>query len=130
MALIKPWVPTDSITANTSSHIGGKPKESTSNTISTGLVRARLLELRHVNSSDAEQMAQVEKQYAELQVRLAADKKFYEPLIISPEEQGLYNQFIKERERYLELSTQLLKFSHDGEKDKAKELADLALQRK
>ena len=107
---------TETITGN------ALPSVETINTISTELVRARLLELRHVNSSDAEQMAQVEKQYAELQVRLAADKKFYEPLIISPEEQGLYNQFIKERERYLELSTQFLKLSHDGEKDKAKEL--------
>ena len=107
---------TETITGN------ALPSVETINTISTELLRARLLELRHVNSSDAEQMAQVEKQYAELQVRLAADKKLYEPLIISPEEQGLYNQFIKERERYLELSTQLLKLSHDNEKDKAKEL--------
>ena len=59
---------TETITGN------ALPSVETINTISTELVRARLLELRHVNSSDAEQMAQVEKQYAELQVRLAADK--------------------------------------------------------
>ena len=91
------------------------------NTMSTELVRARLLELRHVNNTEPAYLDQVEKQFTELQGRLAQDKKLYEPLIISKEERDLYDQFIKERERYVELNAQLFKLSHDGEKDKAKE---------
>ena len=94
------------------------------NTMSTELVRARLLELRHVNNSDAAYMARVEKQFDELQGRLANDKKLYEPLIITQEERDLYNQFIREREQYVVLHKQLFALSSAGEKDKAKELME------
>ncbi|MEX8193275.1 methyl-accepting chemotaxis protein [Comamonas guangdongensis] len=92
------------------------------NAMNTELVRARLLELRHVNSSDPAYMAEVEKQFADLQNRLAQDKKIYEPLIFAKEERDLYTQFLAERERYVGLNQQLFALSRNGNQEQARDL--------
>ena len=92
------------------------------NTLNTDLVRARLLELRHVNNSEPAYIADVEKQFEHLQHRLGEEKAIYEPLILTEQERQIYTQFLSERERYVELNKQLFEVSHSGDKEKAKEL--------
>ncbi|WEE79688.1 methyl-accepting chemotaxis protein [Comamonas testosteroni] len=92
------------------------------NTLNTDLARTRLLELRHVNNDEPGYMAQVEAQFEQLQKHLAEAKKLYEPLIVTAEERELYTQFLRERERYVELNKQLFEISRRGDKDQAKQL--------
>ncbi len=92
------------------------------NTLNTDLVRARLLELRHVNNSEPAYIADVEKQFEQLQHRLGEEKNIYEPLILSEQERQIYTQFLSERDRYVVLNKQLFEASRSGDKDKAKEL--------
>ena len=92
------------------------------NTMSAEVERARLLELRHVSSTDPATWSDIERQFTQLQQRLAEDKKVYEPLLISQEERGHYNQFIHERELYVDVNKQLFALSRAGEQDKAREL--------
>ena len=92
------------------------------NTLNTDLARTRLLELRHVNNDEPGYMAQVEAQFEQLQKHLAEAKKLYEPLIVTAEERELYAQFLRERERYVELNKQLFEISRRGDKEQAKQL--------
>ncbi len=92
------------------------------NTLNTDLARTRLLELRHVNNDEPGYMAQVEAQFEQLQKHLAEAKKLYEPLIVTAEERELYTQFLRERERYVELNKQLFEISRRGDKEQAKQL--------
>ncbi|MDR3066331.1 MAG: methyl-accepting chemotaxis protein [Comamonas sp.] len=92
------------------------------NTLNTDLARTRLLELRHVNNDDPAYMAQVENQFEQLQRHLAEAKKLYEPLIVTAEEREIYAQFLRERERYVELNKQLFEVSRQGDKEQAKQL--------
>ncbi|BDR08378.1 MCP four helix bundle domain-containing protein [Comamonas thiooxydans] len=92
------------------------------NTLNTDLARTRLLELRHVNNDEPSYMAQVEAQFEQLQKHLAEAKKLYEPLIVTAEERELYAQFLRERERYVELNKQLFEISRRGDKEQAKQL--------
>ncbi|MCG8987077.1 methyl-accepting chemotaxis protein [Delftia acidovorans] len=89
------------------------------NQIGTDVVRTRLLEVRHVNNDDAAYKTDSEKQLEQLQRRLAERKKAYEPLLSSDEERRLYAQLVQERERYQQLSQQVLALSRQGEKEKA-----------
>ena len=92
------------------------------NTLNTDLARTRLLELRHVNNDEPGYMAQVEAQFEQLQKHLADAKKLYEPLIVTAEERELYAQFLRERERYVELNKQLFEISRRGDKEQAKQV--------
>ena len=92
------------------------------NTLNTDLARTRLLELRHVNNDEPGYMARVEAQFEQLQKHLAEAKKLYEPLIVTAEERELYTQFLRERERYVELNKQLFEISRRGDKEQAKQL--------
>ena len=92
------------------------------NALNTDLARTRLLELRHVNNDEPGYMAQVEAQFEQLQKHLAEAKKLYEPLIVTAEERELYAQFLRERERYVELNKQLFEISRRGDKEQAKQL--------
>ena len=92
------------------------------NTLNTDLARTRLLELRHVNNDEPGYMARVEAQFEQLQKHLAEAKKLYEPLIVTAEERELYAQFLRERERYVELNKQLFEISRRGDKEQAKQL--------
>ena len=89
------------------------------NQIGTDVVRTRLLEVRHVNNDDAAYKTDSEKQLEQLQRRLAERKKAYEPLLSSDEERRLYAQLLQERDRYQQLSQQVLALSRQGEKEKA-----------
>jgi methyl-accepting chemotaxis protein len=89
------------------------------NQIGTDVVRTRLLEVRHVNNDDVAYKTDSEKQLEQLQRRLAERKKAYEPLLSSDEERRLYAQLLQERERYQQLSQQVLALSRQGEKEKA-----------
>ncbi len=92
------------------------------NTLNTDLARTRLLELRHVNNDEPGYIAQVEAQFEQLQKHLADAKKLYEPLIVTAEERELYMQFLRERERYVELNKQLFEISRRGDKEQAKQV--------
>ena len=92
------------------------------NTLNTDLARTRLLELRHVNNDEPGYIAQVEAQFEQLQKHLADAKKLYEPLIVTAEERELYAQFLRERERYVELNKQLFEISRRGDKEQAKQV--------
>ncbi|MEQ6437472.1 methyl-accepting chemotaxis protein [Comamonas sp. w2-DMI] len=89
------------------------------NIINAELLRVRLAELRHVYNTDAAYLADMEKQYDQLQVRLAEEKRVYEPLISSEAERQLYNQFLQERENYVAINKKLFELSRAGEKEKA-----------
>lgn len=90
------------------------------NVLNTDLVTVRLLELRHVNNDDPAYLADVEKQFDQLQQRLVEEKKSYEPLIHSEAERQIYKQFLQERTRYMELNKQLFDTSRSGDKEQAK----------
>ena len=92
------------------------------NTLNTDLARTRLLELRHVNNDEPAYMAQVETQFEQLQKHLAEAKKLYEPLIVTNQERELYAEFLRERERYVEINKKLFEVSRRGDKEQAKQL--------
>ena len=94
------------------------------NTMSAELLRARLLELQHLQATDAAHLADAEKDMDKLQQRLGDEKKQYEPLIISDKERQLFDQFVRERDRYQEFNKQFLQLSRQGDKEQASALLE------
>jgi methyl-accepting chemotaxis protein-1 (serine sensor receptor) len=92
------------------------------NQIGSGMARVRLLEVSHFSGESPSTKADTEEKMEALQRDMAERKKAYELLLSSDEERRLYAQLIEERERYQQLSHQLLALSRAGEKDKALEL--------
>ncbi|CAN7607463.1 methyl-accepting chemotaxis protein [Acidovorax sp. LjRoot66] len=89
------------------------------NQIETDTAKARLFELRHVMATDAAATASHEKSMGELQAEMEKLKKSYEALISSPEEQKLYDDFIADRKKYVELTAKIFESSRKNDKDQA-----------
>ena len=89
------------------------------NQIETDTAKARLFELRHVMATDAAATAAHEKSMGELQAELEKLKKSYEALISSAEEQKLYDDFIADRKKYVELTAKIFESSRKNDKDQA-----------
>ena len=94
------------------------------NTMSSELLRTRLLELQHLQAADNAHMLDVEKGMDRQQQRLADLKKHYEPLILTDKERQLYDQFIRERDRYQDLNRQFMTLSRQGDKSAAAALLE------
>jgi len=89
------------------------------NQLDTGIAKARLFELRHVMAAEPAATATHEKSMGELQAEMDKLKKSYEVLINSPEEQKIYDDFIADRKKYVELTTKIFEFSRKNDKDQA-----------
>ncbi len=89
------------------------------NQLDTGIAKARLFELRHVMAAEPAATATHEKSMGELQAEMDKLKKSYEVLINSPEEQKIYDDFITDRKKYVELTTKIFEFSRKNDKDQA-----------
>ena len=92
------------------------------NQIEGDIAKARLFELRHVMATDANATAAHEKSMAELQAELEKLKKSYEALISSPEEQKLYDEFLADRKKYVELTAKIFESSRKNDKEQASTL--------
>ncbi len=89
------------------------------NIMSSNLLRARLLELRHLQSQDPAVMAALEKDMEKLQAQLADEKRRYEPLIITEGERQLFNNFVGERDIYQDLNKQFFALSRQPTEQEA-----------
>ncbi len=79
----------------------------------------RLSDARHIMSTEAADMADIEKQIAGWETALTAARKRYEPLIASPEERAGYDEFSKLWQTYEALHKQILDLSRRNENEKA-----------
>lgn len=92
------------------------------NRLNTDLVKARLLELRHVFNDGTGYKERVEQDMAALQAQMNAIKKEYESLINTPAERQAYDTLLTERKEYVQLMQNLFALSRSGEVEKSREL--------
>ena len=92
------------------------------NRLSADMIKARLLELRHVFNEGADYKAGIERDMAALQNEMNDIKARFAPLIQLPEEERVYQTLLAQRKEYVELMKQLFALSRDGESVKAREL--------
>ncbi len=82
----------------------------------------RIAEEFHVLSTDASEMAAYEKKLVDLSHIISENRRKYEPLISSPEEQSAYNAFVQSWQDYLRESEKMLTFSRNNQNQEATEL--------
>ncbi|MGE8397196.1 MAG: methyl-accepting chemotaxis protein [Comamonas sp.] len=92
------------------------------NRLNTDLVKARLLELRHVFNDAISYKENIEKEMNQLQEEMDGIKKEYVPLINSEQERKEYDVLLNERKEYVQLMQTLFAVSRTGDADKAREL--------
>ena len=73
------------------------------NRLNTDLVKARLLELRHVFNDAVSYKENIENEMKTLQSEMDAIKKEYVPLINSDKERETYEELLAERKEYVKL---------------------------
>ena len=91
------------------------------NKLGADMIKARLLELRHVNNDSPEYKATIEQQMGKLQAEMNDIKAKYAPLVNSPAEVSAYETLLAQRKEYVTLMTQLFQLSRNGETAKARE---------
>lgn len=89
------------------------------NAINAATGDLRIGEALHVLSTDEAEMARREKDMELLLKKIADWRAKYEPLISSPEERAIYQDFSAKYEQYLEASKQALALSRKNENAKA-----------
>lgn len=92
------------------------------NSMDKGLGAVRLHELNHVMNSDGRVKAAAEKSVSDLQLELENALKAYRPRIASPDEQRLYDSFVKDHELYVGATQRLFELSRQHENLQALEL--------
>ena len=92
------------------------------NRLNTDLVKARLLELRHVFNDAASYKENIESEMKKLQSEMDAIKKEYVPLINSDKEKETYEELLAERKEYVKLMEALFVTSRSGDVEKAREV--------
>jgi methyl-accepting chemotaxis protein len=90
--------------------------------INTIAARIRLQEARHIFSSDAAEMALIEKGAETFDVDLAAARKRYEPLIGTDEERKIYQAFSRQWDEFIKQRATLLALSRARKIDEAAKL--------
>ena len=92
------------------------------NQLNTDLVKARLLELRHVFNDAPSYKANIEKEMGALQAEMDEIKKQYVPLINSSDEQRTYDTLLVQRKEYVQLMDRLFAVSRTGDAAQAREM--------
>lgn len=92
------------------------------NRLNTDLVKARLLELRHVFNEAVSYKENIEHEMKTLQSEMDAIKKEYVPLINSDKERETYEELLSERKEYVKLMEVLFGISRSGDAEKAREV--------
>ena len=90
----------------------------------------RIAETQHVLSSDDEERAQYDKEIRAVAAALEVSAGEYARLLSSEEEQRLYDDFKRERQRYLDEHQKVLRLSKAGETEDAKLLLRYNSQKK
>jgi methyl-accepting chemotaxis protein len=85
----------------------------------TIVARFRLSEARHVMSTEEADMRAIEKDLDAAAAELAAARKHYEPMIASPEERRIYEDFVKLWSDYERLHARLLQLSRANKNTEA-----------
>ena len=92
------------------------------NKLNTDLVKARLLELRHVFNDALSYKANIENEMKSLQAEMDEIKKNYVPLISSEDERKTYELLLSERKEYVGLMERLFAVSRSGDGEQAREV--------
>lgn len=82
----------------------------------------RLGETKHVGTSDAATMAEAEKDISMVAANIADLRKKYEPMISSPEEKALYEQFSSEWANYMSDHEKFIVLSRANQNDEASKI--------
>ena len=77
------------------------------NKLGADMIKARLLELRHVYNESPEYKANIEQQMTKLQAEMNDIKARYAPLVSSPVEASAYETLLAQRKEYVTLMAQL-----------------------
>lgn len=85
------------------------------NSIAGGISDYRIAELLHVSSTNSQEMEEYDREMARLTQEVANLKTEYEPLISSPEERAVYQEFSRKYEDYLNASKIALEHSRKNE---------------
>ena len=91
------------------------------NRLSTDMVKARLLELRHVNNASTQYKDGIERDMAKLQEEMNAIKHEYSKFIDSAEEKTTYEKLLEQRAQYVTLMKQLFALSRGDDIAKARD---------
>ena len=92
------------------------------NRLNTDLVKARLLELRHVFNEAVSYKENIEREMTQLQAEMDDIKKEYVPLINSEQERKAYEALLAERKEYVQLMQTMFAVSRAGDGEKARAL--------
>ncbi|PXW94770.1 methyl-accepting chemotaxis protein [Sphaerotilus hippei] len=86
----------------------------------------RIAEAQHVLSTDEAKMAEIDKAMTALLAEAASHDQAYEPLISSPEERKLYQQYVEHRQQYMAIHDKMLALSRSNNNAEASELLQVA----
>jgi len=89
----------------------------------------RIAVLQHVTSTEAAAMAKYEKVVDKLKADLDRNDKAYAPMILSPEERSLYDNFKASWQRYEQTQAEVLKLSRENKNAEAAALLNGASQK-
>ncbi|MBK1685508.1 methyl-accepting chemotaxis protein [Rhodoferax fermentans] len=92
------------------------------NRMNTATANFRAQEFKHVLSTDAQEMADVEKRMAELKAGFDKDHDAYVKLISSEQERKLYDSFATDWKLYLQVHDRMIEASRKNENDQARTL--------
>lgn len=98
------------------------PSVSRASDMNTNISEFRVAELQHVLATDPGEITHIESMQAAILQKLADNLKAYEPLIASPEERQIYDQFTDRWRDYLASHEKMLTLSRANKKDEAKAL--------
>ncbi|HEV7718114.1 MAG TPA: methyl-accepting chemotaxis protein [Arsenicitalea sp.] len=98
------------------------PSVAVTNILNTNTSDYRVAEGAHVLSTTPADMAVQEKRLTDLEATIAANRKLYEPMISSPEEQAAYNEFSTDWAQYETLHATLLQLSRANKNEEASAL--------
>jgi len=94
------------------------------NRMNTATANFRAQEFKHVLSTDAQEMADVEKRMVKVKADFDKNHDAYVKLISSDEERKLYDAFVADWKVYLQMHEQLLDASRKNETDRARAMLD------
>ncbi|MBO0902855.1 methyl-accepting chemotaxis protein [Jiella sonneratiae] len=92
------------------------------NRLNTATSDFRILEFRHIVSTDPAAMRNVESEIKAADQSLAQLRQNYEKLISSDEERRIYESFSRKYDEYLKLSDRMLEYSRRNENEQAANL--------
>ncbi len=87
--------------------------------LEVSVVEHRRWELRHIIATDEKDIASIERQIETARAKIAEIRKTYEKLISSPEEQNLYDSFVKRLDEVYAASDKAMALSRQNQNEQA-----------